>query len=52
MKRSSIHAGCDENAVSVSIEDVAAGDWTAKVFTPDIRGKADTLYKKPGYADL
>jgi 4-oxalocrotonate tautomerase len=42
-------ANCAEQAVSVSIEDVAANDWVDLVYKPDIIGKPDTLYKKPGY---
>jgi 4-oxalocrotonate tautomerase len=45
-------AGCDADAVSVSIEDVEANDWVEKVFKPDIIGKPGTLYKKPGYDPL
>ena len=41
--------GHGEDAVSVSIEDVAPADWTEKVYKPDIIGKPDYLYKKPGY---
>ena len=26
-----------------------ATDWVEKVWKPDIEGKPDTLYKKPGY---
>lgn len=40
-------ANCAEDAVC--IEDVAATDWTEKVYKPDIIGNADRLYKKPGY---
>jgi 4-oxalocrotonate tautomerase len=40
---------CGEEAVSVAIEDVEPGDWDEKVFRQEIAGKADTLYKKPGY---
>ena len=40
---------CAEDAISVGIEDVEPGDWDGKVFGPEIAGKADTLYKKPGY---
>jgi len=39
-----------EDAVSVGLEDVAPKDWTEKVYKPDILGKSDTIYKKPGYA--
>jgi NADP-dependent 3-hydroxy acid dehydrogenase YdfG len=42
-------ANCAEDAVSVCIEDVAATDWTEKVYKPDIIWNADRLYKKPGY---
>ena len=44
--------GYGEDAVSVSLEDVAPGDWTEKVYKPDIMAKPDTLYKKPGYEPL
>ena len=42
-------AKVDEDAVSVSIEDYAEGEWAEKVYRPDIIGKPATLYKKPGY---
>jgi 4-oxalocrotonate tautomerase len=42
-----LHYG--EESVSVAFEEVAAEDWAAKVYQPDIVRKADTLYKKPGY---
>ena len=42
-------ANCAESAVSVGIEDVASEDWTEQVYNPDILGKSDTLYKRPGY---
>jgi 4-oxalocrotonate tautomerase len=45
-------AQCAEAAVSVSIEDVAPDDWVERVYKPDIIGKPDTLYKKPGYDPL
>ncbi len=45
-------ANCTEQSVSVSIEDVEPNDWVEKVYKPDIIGKADTLYKKPGYNPL
>jgi 4-oxalocrotonate tautomerase len=41
--------GNNEQAVSVSLEDVEPGDWTEMVYNPDILGKPDSLYKKPGY---
>jgi 4-oxalocrotonate tautomerase len=45
-------AKCGEESVSVSIEDIAAGDWTEKVYKPDIVGDWDRLYKKPGYTPI
>ena len=42
-------ASCPEESVSVAIEDVDPADWTEKVFNPEIRGKWDQVYKKPGY---
>lgn len=45
-------AGCTRDAVSVSIEDIPPGEWTDAVYRPDILGKPDTLYKKPGYNPL
>lgn len=41
--------GNNEDAVSVSIEDVEARDWTEKVYKLDILGGPGKLYKKPGY---
>src|SRR5258708_33667998 len=39
----------DEESVSVGFEEIESKDWTAKGYKPDILGKADTIYKKPGY---
>ena len=44
--------GNGEETVSECIEDVAQGDWTEKVYKPDIVGHWDNLYKKPGYDPL
>jgi 4-oxalocrotonate tautomerase len=41
-----------EESVSVAIEDVKPKDWAEKVFRPDILGKPETIYKKPGYDPL
>jgi 4-oxalocrotonate tautomerase len=41
-----------EDAVSVGIEDITPKDWVEKVYKPDILGKPDTIYKKPGYDPL
>jgi 4-oxalocrotonate tautomerase len=40
---------CDESSVSVAIEEVPSGDWTERVYRPDIIGNMDRVYKKPGY---
>lgn len=42
----------NEDAVSVAIEEIAAEDWTDKVYRPEILGRQETLYKKPGYDPL
>ncbi|TVM12988.1 4-oxalocrotonate tautomerase [Oceanidesulfovibrio indonesiensis] len=42
--------GCAESSVSVSIEDVSSGDWKDEVYDPEIRGKTEYLFKKPGYS--
>ena len=43
---------CGEESVSVAIEDVPPGDWVEKVYKPEIAGKPDKLFKKPGYNPL
>ena len=42
-------AGCEEQAVSVSIEEIDREVWPEKVYRPDILEKEETLIKKPGY---
>lgn len=41
--------GYGDESVSVSFEEVASDDWAEKVYRPDIVGKPEQLYKKPGY---
>jgi 4-oxalocrotonate tautomerase len=41
-----------EEAVSVGIEDVKPEHWAETVYKPDILGKSETIYKKPGYNPL
>ena len=41
-----------EDPVSVAMEEVAPNEWTEQVYKPDIRGKWNTLTKKPGYDPL
>lgn len=38
-----------DESVSVAFEEVAARDWKAKVYEPDIAGHWDRLAKEPGY---
>jgi 4-oxalocrotonate tautomerase len=38
-----------EESVSVGFEEIAPGEWSARVYEPDIQGKWDTLLKEPGY---
>jgi 4-oxalocrotonate tautomerase len=45
-------ASCAEQAVSVSIQDIEPSDWVEQVYKPDIIGRPDTLYKRPGYDPL
>jgi 4-oxalocrotonate tautomerase len=40
---------CEEESVSVAIEEIKPEDWAEKVYRPDIINKPDKLYKKPGY---
>ncbi|CAN7351016.1 tautomerase family protein [Rhizobium sp. LjRoot258] len=44
--------GSDISSISVAIEDVPQARWESDVFIPEIKGKRDTLYKKPGYASV
>jgi 4-oxalocrotonate tautomerase len=45
-------AGTTEDAVSVAFQDVSEADWVETVYKPDIIGKWETVYKKPGYDPL
>lgn len=47
-----VSAGCSEASVSVSLEDVAPSDWVETVYKPEILGKPDQLFRKPGYNPL
>jgi len=38
-----------EGSVSVAMEEVKSSDWAKQVYQPDIQGKWNKLYKKPGY---
>jgi 4-oxalocrotonate tautomerase len=41
-----------EESVSVALEEVAPGAWMDQVYKPDILGKPDQIYKKPGYSSI
>jgi 4-oxalocrotonate tautomerase len=41
--------GYGEESISVALEEVEASDWAEQVYKPDIVGKPEQLYKKPGY---
>ena len=38
-----------DESVSVAIEEIEPQDWAERVYKPDIVGKSDERYKKPGY---
>jgi 4-oxalocrotonate tautomerase len=38
-----------DESVSVAFEEIKVQDWVKIVYKPDIKGKWDKLYKKPGY---
>ncbi len=40
---------CQEDSVSVAIEEVASREWSSTVYKNDIHPKWDALYKKPNY---
>ncbi len=42
-------AECKETVVSVAFEEIDPDEWADTVYKPDIIGKSETLYKKPGY---
>ncbi|GAB7551261.1 hypothetical protein NRB_07580 [Novosphingobium sp. 11B] len=44
--------GHSPDEVSVAIEHYAPDTWIGEVYEPEIAGKKDTLYKRPGYGSL
>jgi len=42
-------AKCEEESVSIAVEEVQREEWAEKVYKPDILEKQKILYKKPGY---
>ena len=43
-------AECEENSVTVAIEEVDPTLWSKTVYRVDILENMDKLYKKPGYS--
>ena len=41
--------GYGEESVSVGFEEVGPGEWSARVYGPDIQDRWDALLKQPGY---
>jgi 4-oxalocrotonate tautomerase len=41
-----------EESVSVALEEIEPGVWMDQVYKPDILGKPDQIYKKPGYTSV
>ena len=41
-----------EESVSVAMEEVEPNKWMDKVYKPDIIGKSEQIYKKPGYTSV
>jgi len=39
-----------DSSISVAIEEIPKERWKEKVYDPEIIGKKELLYKKPGYA--
>ena len=42
--------GAGRSSISVAIEDISPQEWKTKVYDPEIIGKPDKLYIKPGYS--
>ena len=41
-----------EELVSVALEKIEPSVWMDQVYKPDILGKPDQIYKKPGYTSV
>ena len=44
------HLGSSEASVSLSIEEVPQDAWAEQVYRPDIAGRPELVYRKPGYS--
>lgn len=38
-----------DSSISIALEEIPKEKWKEKVYDPEIVGKKDLLYKKPGY---
>jgi 4-oxalocrotonate tautomerase len=41
-----------EESISVALEEIEPGVWMDQVYKPDILGKPDQIYKRPGYTSV
>lgn len=44
--------GSSADSISIGVEDVQPSDWMEGVYAPEISGKVESLYKRPGYGPL
>ncbi|MBX9939070.1 MAG: tautomerase family protein [Candidatus Obscuribacterales bacterium] len=49
VKAGSAILGKGDAYFSVDIEEVESTDWAEQVYKPEIEGRWDNLYRKPGY---
>jgi len=45
-------AQCKPSSVSVALKEVEPADWAEQVYKPEVLGRADELYVRPGYNPL
>lgn len=38
-----------EESISIAMEEIRPQDWAEQVYRPEIEGRLEQLYKKPGY---
>ncbi|MGB6940486.1 MAG: tautomerase family protein [Xanthobacteraceae bacterium] len=41
-----------EESVSVALEEIEPDAWMDRVYNPDVLGKPEQIYKKPGYTSV
>lgn len=42
--------GAGKSSISVAIKEISPQEWKTKVYDPEIIGKSENLYIKPGYS--